>query len=85
MEYILDGAMMNSYEDVHFYIGEVLEIPYGNNLDALHDILTALNHYTIRLQNTNALLSNLGNYGAAIIKVLYEAARENEGFTLIIE
>ncbi len=80
MEYILDGAKMDSYETVHQYISEVIEIPYGNNLDALSDILTGNSNLSITLINVNALISNLGNYGGAIIRVMTDAQRNNETF-----
>lgn len=43
MQYIfLDGARILSNADLHAAFAEALDLPdcYGNNLDALHDVLT---------------------------------------------
>ena len=85
MECYLDGTMMDSRETVHDYIIEQIELPYGHNLDALYDILTAARSAIIHISNVDAILENLGNYGYMLIKVFKDAARENSGLTLIFE
>ena len=42
MKYVLDAEKMQTREEMHEYLKEVLEFPeyYGGNLDALYDCLT---------------------------------------------
>ena len=85
MEYILDGRQMTDKESVHSYIIEQIEIPYGNNLDALYDILTTASNATIIFENTDIMLENLGHYGYVLLKVMKDAEMDNEGLTLEIK
>lgn len=78
---ILDGKVIEDKEMLHDILAESLGFPdwYGRNLDALHDCLTDVQEETeIRLRNESDLIGHLGNYAAALAKVIAAAAEENE-------
>lgn len=78
---ILDGEMIRDKEALHDTLAETLDFPdwYGRNLDALHDCLTDITEETvIRIQNESTLAEHLGNYAAALKKVIRTAAQEND-------
>ena len=65
---------------LHKAFADALSFPdhYGNNLDALHDCLTALPGETeLTLLNWAAAEENLGRYAAALKRVLEDSAQEN--------
>ena len=81
MNVILNGNDMITKKSTHLYLKEHLPLPsyFGNNLDALWDVLSCYSeHLDITLNNKEELIKNLGDYGEAIIKVLTDAAREND-------
>ena len=88
MNYIvLDGAAMTSREVAHTYLALKLDFPsyYGNNLDALWDILSTVSETIhIKLVNEEKLREHLGGYGQSLLAVLAEAAQENEKIILSI-
>ena len=71
-EIVLDAKEMKSREKAHQYIKQKLEFPeyYGENLDALWDMLTAYDREVkIKLINEDCLIDNLGDYGESIIQI----------------
>ena len=73
---------------LHKAFAEALSFPdhYGNNLDALHDCLTAISEDTrLTLLNWSAAEENLGRYAAALHRVLTDSAAENPHFSFIME
>lgn len=81
MKYItLNGKEMLTKEDVHPYLKDKLSIKeyYGNNLDALWDVLSTYNKVLqIELLHHDDLLENLGEYGQAIVQLFHDATEEN--------
>ncbi|GGA91382.1 barstar family protein [Ornithinibacillus halotolerans] len=76
----LDGKTMQKKEDVHAYLKSKLNLPeyYGNNLDALWDVLSTLDDsMEIHFIHSKQMLECLGNYGTALLKVFEDAANEN--------
>ena len=66
--------------ELHKAFVEALSFPdhYGNNLDALHDCLTALSEETMLvLLYWDAAEESLGRYAAALKRVLEDSASEN--------
>lgn len=84
---ILNGKRMISREITHAYLKRKLNLPpyYGRNLDALYDVLTERNEYTvITLINQHVMKDKLGLYGEKIIQVFRDAKEENHHLHFLI-
>ena len=76
----LDCRKMTDKQAAHAYLKQELSFPeyYGNNLDALYDVLTELGEQTeLVLKNWHALTEQLGGYGVSLLETLREASEEN--------
>lgn len=87
-EIFLDGYKMISKSETHKYIKKMLNFPdyYGENLDALWDILSTKSKLiSIFLLHEEKIYENLGDYGKQLIDVFQEAANSNTNikFTLL--
>ena len=87
-EIFLDGYKMISKSETHKYIKKMLNFPdyYGENLDALWDILSTKSKIiSIFLLHEEKIYENLGDYGKQLIDVFQEAANSNTNikFTLL--
>jgi len=74
--------------ELHKAFAQALSFPdhYGNNLDALHDCLTAISVETVlTLQHWPAAEDGLGRYAQALKQVLTDAATENPCLHIRIE
>lgn len=82
----LDCAGWQSKEQLHKELKEALRFPdwYGNNLDALHDLLTEMSGIELVLDHTGALKENMGAYGQSLLRVVMDSARENKGFRAML-
>lgn len=84
---ILDGAEMTDNAAAHAHIAQMMGFPqwYGNNLDALWDMLSTYDEADIRLTNAPAMLGALKGYGCRLLKCFYDAVDENYqiAFTVI--
>ena len=67
---ILDGEKMTEKTAAHEHIAEVMAFPewYGNNLDALWDMLSESGEREIELVNSAAMLNALGSYGCRLLQ-----------------
>ena len=77
---LIDGSADSSMADIHAMLARELEFPawYGNNLDALHDCLTALTEETgIYILHADALMATLGPAYTRLCRVLTDSAEEN--------
>lgn len=86
-EIILDGCNMTSKSSAHKYIKNIMNFPdyYGENLDALWDLLSTYSDtISIYLINEDILNENLGEYGNLLIGVFQEAAYENDNIHFAI-
>ncbi|MFA9422999.1 MAG: barstar family protein [Sedimentibacter sp.] len=84
---MLDGSKMTSKSTAHKYIKEALNFPiyYGENLDALWDMLSTISIPTsIYLTNEDKLKENLGEYGELFIDVFQEASCDNDNICFSI-
>lgn len=79
--YELDGRALSDKEAAHGYLKELLRFPdyYGENLDALYDMLT---EYT---RETLLWVSSAEAVHPAILSVLEDAMEENPRLTVILE
>lgn len=75
----LDGGALDSREALHRALADQLGFPawYGNNLDALYDLLTeAPGELRVVLRNPAALEAALGGYYASLLRVLEDSGAE---------
>lgn len=70
---IIDSRKLTDKESAHKYLKETLGLPdyYGNNLDALHDVLTE-KQWKIAVSHTQ----DAGAYYASVRNVLLDAEEE---------
>ncbi len=81
MQVIIDGRNITDKQALHAYLKEQCQFPdyYGNNLDALYDILTERSEpLEIKVEYAEELKEILCGYGEAFIETLQDAAVENE-------
>ena len=84
---VLDGEEMTSKERAHKHLAVIMDFPqyYGENLDALWDLLTVISEPTqITLINGEKLLQALGDYGEAIISIFEDAAAYNQNLSFAV-
>ena len=82
---ILDGAEITCIEDVHRAFADALQFPdwYGNNFDALYDMLTVPREaVTVVLRRPTLLEAMLGRRYRTLLHVLRDAAEENPGILI---
>ena len=75
---ILDGGKMTDRAAAHEYIAEMMAFPewYGNNLDALWDLLSEGVEREIELINSAVMLNALGAYGCRLLQCFFDAAAD---------
>ncbi len=84
----LDLTALHSPEDLHAYLKEELDLPdyYGENLDALYDVLTARSEpLEISVAEEVQEEEYLGDYGTQLLCLLQDAAAVNDTLTVTIE
>ena len=84
-ELIVDGKFMQSKEAMYRHLTRVFSLPsyFGNNLDALWDVLTENDEPTeINFINVDLTRAYLGNYGDNLIGLLKKLEQENENYTI---
>lgn len=72
MEILLDGYLINNKEQLFIFLKEQIDSDefYGNNLDALWDVLSYQKiNLKVTINNLDKLKENLGNYVDKLIKV----------------
>lgn len=80
MELRLDSRILDDKETLHKEIFRQMQLPlyYGENLDALWDILTAWgNPLQIIIENCGESLAQVGSYGEMVMQLFQEAEEEN--------
>ena len=86
--YVIDGLTIENPEQLHDALQKALPLPdyYGRNLDALHDVLTEWREdFTLRIDDCDSMLSALETYGVYFMRMLNDAAGENEHFLIDLE
>lgn len=77
----LDGGLITDREELHKVFRERLALPdyYGNNLDALYDVLSTYSEtIEITIFNEEQLCSRVPFYKERFLDVLKVAAQEND-------
>ena len=80
---LLDGNRIKTAEDLHRTFREALGFPewYGNNLDALYDMLTETQEEVgVILVNNTQLADALGERWTALLRLLVNVRRLRRGF-----
>ncbi|QVK17623.1 barstar family protein [Mycoplasmatota bacterium] len=80
----LDGNELTTKNKFHDYLKHNISLPdyYGNNLDALWDILCSYSEKLhIIIYNKKQLIKNLGDYGNSIIELFEDAVNENNNIS----
>ena len=80
MTALIDGALIETREQLHDILAQQLALPewYGRNLDALYDCLTDFQEDAeLRLLHAEELFAHLGVYADVLQTVLRDACTEN--------
>ena len=83
-ELTIDGKMMTSKSEIYTHLGRVFSLPlhFGNNLDALWDVLTEVNEPTIiHFENIEEVIGNLDAYGEKVIQLFQDLEGKQENYT----
>ncbi len=82
MKVVLDALRLESKEEAHRYLSEVLGFPeyYGGNLDALHECLTEVEDVEVEFENAERVS---GGYFGKVMKVFLDSADENPGLKIL--
>lgn len=84
----LNFSAMKTRKELHQYLKEKLGLPdyYGENLDALYDMLTeAKEKRAIRVEGLAACNEKMQGYGDKILRVLKDAERVTDGLTVELQ
>lgn len=79
---VLNGSRMSSHDELYPYLTEKLDLPryFGNNLDALWDVMSERSQDTlIFLIHREDLLDGLGAYGEKLIRVFRDLHHTHRG------
>ena len=73
---VLDALQMQNRDDAHIYLKEMFRFPdyYGENLDALYDLLCGVQFLYVRIEN----MTDDIKYTKRIIRVMEAAGAEVE-------
>lgn len=77
---VLDGNQIHNRDDLYRSLKEQIgpEGFYGNNLDALHDILTErAEPLEVEIVEPGALRESLGSYMDRLLRVLWDCSQED--------
>lgn len=80
-EIIIDGNYMKTKEKTHAYLKRKLDLYnyYGNNLDALWDLLSVYSEpISIEFINEDRAIDLLGDYGRDMLDLFKEVKDENK-------
>ncbi len=87
MELRLNSSMFADRKQLHEEIARQLDLPdyYGNNLDALWDVLSAWSQpMQIVVEHSADLERQLGGYGEMVLQLFQEAEEENNAISVDI-
>lgn len=82
-EFMIDGQRMTSEEAIYIHLNRLFCFPnnFGNNLDALWDVLTEETEATIiHFEYTDALLNTIPEYGKKLIRLFEQLNRRTDNY-----
>lgn len=77
----LDGMKMDSIRNTHHHLKESMELPeyYGENLDAMYDVLSDITENTfIFVLNSHQMEASLGDYSVRMKRVWQDLEQDNK-------
>ena len=83
----LDCRKMTDRQAAHAYLKQELRFPdyYGNNLDALYDLMTDREEETVLvLGYWRQLSALLGDYGVSLLETLRQASEDNPSVEIVL-
>lgn len=84
---LLDGAVINDFSDIHNKFKSQLNFPdyYGENLDALYDMLTDISEKIIIISvNSKLFEEKFTKKWSAFLRLMKDVEEEKENFSFII-
>ena len=86
MKTVINGKHIKDKKAFHKMVKRVFQLDdyYGENLDALWDMLTAKNELNIKIINSKLIIRNLGDYGLKIVDLFNELNRVDENYKVRI-
>ena len=87
MQVIIDGRNITDKQTLHAYLKEQCKFPdyYGNNLDALYDVLTERSEpLDIKVEYAEELKEILCGYGEAFLETLLDAEANSDKISVKI-
>lgn len=81
----LEGRLMTSKEALYLHLNRVFALPnhFGNNLDALWDVLNEATESTeILFLNVDLAQKQLGDYALELVNLLERLAQQNNCYTV---
>ncbi len=84
----LNFSGIKTRKELHRYLKEKLGLPdyYGENLDALYDLLTQVREkLAIRVEGLTFCNERTQGYGSRVLRVMKDAERVTEGLTVTLE
>lgn len=87
MKVIIDFSLVNDKQSLYAYLKDIFKEYefYGNNLDALMEVLMCLKGIEIIIKNIKKLEENLGDYTLKVLNTFKLASIENDLINVIIE
>ena len=88
MELRLKGSDLTDRQQLHQEIARQLQLPdyYGENLDALWDVLTEWSQpLQIIVEKSDVLTRQMGGYGEMVLQLFQEAEDQNKVLSVEIE
>lgn len=87
MQVIIDGRKITDKLELHAYMKEQCQFPdyYGNNLDALYDVLTERTEpLEICIEYAEELKERLCGYGEAFLEMLQDVSANGGNIRVVI-
>jgi len=83
---VINGTRLANMEQVHGCLKEQLRFPdhYGNNLDALYDLLSTEDRKTLVLVfDSKRMIRQLGNKGEKLVETFQDVALANQRIRIV--